>query len=876
MASTSFRRRFLEFFKNKNHTIVPSSPVLPHNDPSLLFVNAGMNQFKDFFLGKEAPLYPRACSSQKCIRVGGKHNDLENVGHTSRHLTFFEMLGNFSFGDYFKEDAIKMAWDVTCNVFEFDSDKIWISVFEEDDDSFQIWENFVPAHHIVRMGQKDNFWSMADKGPCGPCTELFYDRGPQFGQATSLDQDHEGHRFLEFWNLVFMQNNRLSSTEMINLPKKNVDTGAGLERLLSLKFGFNSVFETDIFQTIIYKIEEISGQAYSLKNQKSSPAFRVIADHVRALFFAITDGVLPSNTERGYILRKLVRRAVRYGRLLNLQKPFLHKVLPAVITAMGSDFPELKQSQDRVAQILTEEEEGFLKTLHRGKNLLNSVLVNSHNSSIISGDNAFKLKDTYGFPIEEILLIAKDNELTVDTVKFHALEKEARERSRAVKSSTKKDTSLNWDEIDEANLVSTFLGYESCSVSSKILALINDSGSCNTVMEGDLCSIVLKETPFYAEKGGQIGDCGIIKSSTSIFEVISTNSPKKDIICHKGRVLKGNFTINDAVDASINENHRHKVSCNHTATHLLHQALQETIGNEARQAGSFLDDTKIRFDFTFSRALSGKELDQIQNKVNRSIRSNKPVSISEVDLTVALADGEIKSLFGEKYGAQVRVVSMLSSKELCGGTHTNFTGNIGYFRIVKESAVSAGIRRIEAVTGLEAELEAETMKHRLQDVANLLHTPDNLIEEKIQNLLKEYKILNQQKEILLEQMIQLEVQALLPLIQMHNGIPYLTHTLPALSISLLKKYADVFSKLAPSLVLVLAAQDTNKTSVICQVSKNLIQIGLSAARLLKEISGSIEIKSGGKAEFAQGGGPATSSITHIPTLVYQWISTFIA
>ncbi|WP_369016655.1 alanine--tRNA ligase, partial [Chlamydia pneumoniae] len=586
MLSNTIRSNFLKFYANRHHTILPSSPVFPHNDPSILFTNAGMNQFKDIFLNKEKVSYSRATTSQKCIRAGGKHNDLDNVGHTSRHLTFFEMLGNFSFGDYFKAEAIAFAWEVSLSVFNFNPEGIYATVHEKDDEAFALWEAYLPTDRIFRLTDKDNFWSMANTGPCGYCSELLFDRGPSFGNASSPLDDTDGERFLEYWNLVFMEFNRTSEGSLLALPNKHVDTGAGLERLVSLIAGTHTVFEADVLRELIAKTEQLSGKVYHPDD--SGAAFRVIADHVRSLSFAIADGLLPGNTERGYVLRKILRRSVNYGRRLGFRNPFLAEIVPSLADAMGEAYPELKNSLSQIQKVLTLEEESFFKTLDRGGNLLQQVLKSSSSSSCISGEDAFKLKDTYGMPIDEISLLAKDYDYSVDMDTFHKLEQEAKERSRknVVQSQGTSESIYN-----ELHLTSEFIGYDHLSCDTFIEAIISKDHIVSSLQEKQEGAIVLKVSPFYAEKGGQVGDSGEIFCSEGTFIVTHTTSPKAGLIVHHGRISQGSLTVEAAVTAQVNRYRRKRIANNHTACHLLHKALEITLGDHIRQAGSYVDDT---------------------------------------------------------------------------------------------------------------------------------------------------------------------------------------------------------------------------------------------------------------------------------------------
>jgi alanyl-tRNA synthetase len=861
MLSQDIRRQFLQFFKNKGHTIVPSSPVVPLDDPTLLFINAGMNQFKDVFLGKSIRDYSKATTSQKCIRVGGKHNDLENVGHTSRHLTFFEMLGNFSFGDYFKQQAIDFAWDLTLQVFGFDKEILWATVFYEDEESFELWKRYLPDERIVRMGEKDNFWAMGDTGPCGPCSELYLDRGLKYGHARSPAEDIAGERFLEFWNLVFMEFNRGNGGELHRLPKQAVDTGAGLERVLSLKMGVDSLFETDILRELIAEIENVSKKHYLSESKQAAP-FRVIADHIRTLAFAITDGVQPSNIERGYVLRKVLRRAVRYGRYLGLEDPFLASILPRLVKIMGEDFPELTVSQNRVAEILTLEEENFARTLKRGGNILNQVIESSQKTGEISGADAFKLKDTYGLPLEEILLLAKDTNLTVDMLRFEELEREAKERSRGARKTTDQfvGTSI-YETIYRKHGPSTFLGYEQLTTEAVVLGILKEGVEVSALHAGEEGIILLDQTPFYAEKGGQIGDQGAIYSEKGRFEVLDSQNPFKDVITHLGVLQTGEIHVGDSVTAEVEPLRRSKIANNHTATHLLHWALRTTLGPHIKQAGSVVDATRLRFDFNHHKSLSAEEIERVEDLVNEKIREN--ASVHAYELAYADVEGrkDIIQFFGEKYGSQVRVIDIHFSKELCGGTHTQAVGTIGYFRIAKEGSIAAGVRRIEAVTGQEAILLERAEKKKLKN-------DKDQAEEEAKSLSSD--IIRLKKQLLAT-----EAESMLKNRVLVGPFPFLAQA-TTLEPDELKECADTIFKIENSLILLLIGKQADKCSLLVRITPDLVSKGVKAVDLLKEISPIVNGKGGGKADAAQGGGTKIENIPEALQRARLWLEQKIS
>ena len=861
MESRTTRRAFLKAFKDHGHTIVPSSPVVPHHDPTLLFTNAGMNQFKDVFLGISDRDYTRAASSQKCIRAGGKHNDLENVGHTSRHLTFFEMLGNFSFGDYFKKEAIRMAWEVTLNVFQFEKERIFATVYEEDDEAEEHWTAYLPKERIVRMGAKDNFWAMGETGPCGPCSELYYDRGPGYGAAASPLHDHAGERYIEFWNLVFMQFNRNAAGEMAPLPKQSIDTGAGLERVVALKMGARSLFETDVLRSLIKQVETVSHVAYAIDDERRAPAFHVIADHLRSLSFAIADGAQPSNVERGYVLRKILRRAVRYGRQLGMEEPFLAKILPRLVETMGDDYPELVASQDRIAEIVTIEEESFLRTLRRGGNLLGQIIADAQaQTRRISGDDAFRLKDTYGFPIEEILLIAKDAQLNVDLQRYEALEKEAKMRSKgAHKTHAQEAEASAFADFVRQEGPTRFVGYAETSAEATVKALVHEGVFVEELQAGQEGLVVLDQTPFYAEKGGQVGDTGALVSSKSEFTVRDTTEPYPGAVAHQGIVAKGALKVGHSLTAVVDGDRRQRIANNHTATHLLHFALFEVLGEHVRQAGSVVDAERLRFDFSHHKPLSEADIHRLEELVNAKVRENYPVQWYEISYEEAQKTKEIKQFFGEKYGNRVRVVDIEFSKELCGGTHTAKTGNIGYFRIAKEGSIAAGVRRIEAVTGAEAEALARSVEQSYKDAAALLKAPTSELLVRLHRLLEEGREMEKQIRQYKKRETSELAERLAATALSIKGVRFLAADAP-IPLNDLKELADELMQKLPSLVLVLAAGEAEKCALVVRVSPDLVAKGIQAGKLAKAIAPLVEGSGGGKPESAQAGGRAPDKI----------------
>jgi alanyl-tRNA synthetase len=869
MLSKTIRKKFLDYFEKNGHYRSPSSSVIPHDDPSLLFINAGMNQFKDTFLGKSQRDYKRACSSQKCIRMGGKHNDLENVGHTSRHLTFFEMLGNFSFGDYFKTEAIDFAWEMSCNVFELDPEKIWITVYEKDDEAYELWQKHVPESKIFRFKEKDNFWAMGDTGPCGPCSELYYDRGPKYSPARNPAEDEPlgGERFLEFWNLVFMQFNRDAKGNLNPLTQTGIDTGAGLERVVGLKLGADSVFETDILHHLIKQVEKISNVTYDTSQKTLYPAFHVIADHVRSLAFSIADGAQPSNLDRGYVLRKTLRRAHRYGKMLNLHDPFLHKVLPALIETMADDFPELKASQTRIEEILTLEEEAFIRTLSKGGNLLQSIVSKSQKSKekIISGDDAFKMKDTYGFPLEEIELIAKDAKLSIDVNRYKDLELQAKELSKKAQKSHHEEAHEGvFKELANNNISSSFSGFEQTTGSSKILAIIKKQETCDTLTKGEEGWVILDNTPFYAEKGGQVGDTGLLQTANSKARISDTQTPYTQIIAHFTKVEEGSLKVSDQVEMAVNGPRRHLIESNHTATHLLHWGLCQVLGTHITQAGSYVDDKRIRFDFNHHKSVTLEEIREVECLVNERIRENQKVNCYELSYQEAQKSPDIKQFFGDKYGKTVRVVDAGFSKELCGGTHTSQIGNIGYFKISKESSIAAGVRRVEALTGAMAERLVTEKENIIHQLSSKLKTPAEKLLDRIEkNQEESAKLSIELKKIKKEQ----------SLIILDNTFSkkMLCKTVPCIIEQVeidakeLKTFANNLLQKLQSGILVLAISSNDKCQIFSQVSEDFIAKGFSANDIIKAVAPLIKGGGGGKADCAQAGGTLPNELTNALT-----------
>ncbi|MFN4318910.1 MAG: alanine--tRNA ligase [Aquificaceae bacterium] len=734
MTGHEIRELFLSFFEKRGHTRVKSASLVPEKDPTLLFVNAGMVPFKEVFLGIEKRPYTRAVSCQKCLRVSGKHNDLESVGFTSRHHTFFEMLGNFSFGDYFKKEAIEYAWEFVTEYLKIPKERLYVSVFKEDEEAFLLWRDHIglPEERIWMMGGEDNFWQMGDTGPCGPSSEIYVDRGPEY----------EPERYLEIWNLVFMQYNRDEKGNLTLLPKPNIDTGMGLERVASVLQGTKTNFEIDLIRPLIAFGEELSKKSYG-EGFETDSALRVIADHLRALTFAVGDGILPSNAGRGYVLRRILRRAMRFGYKLGIEEPFLYKGVDLVVDIMKEPYPELLQARSFIKSVIKGEEERFINTLKRGMPYVEEILQKAEKT--IPGDQIFTLYDTYGFPIDLLEEMARERGISLDMEGFHREMEEQRERARKHFKIEVEETKPIYHHLKELGITSRFVGYEETSANTQVMAILKDGEFVSELREGERAEVFLRETPFYAEKGGQIGDMGTIETSEGVFFVEDTQSPLEGIIAHKGYMVKGTLRVGDQAFAHIEEERREDIKRNHTATHLLHAALREVLGDHVRQAGSLVADQYLRFDFTHFQPLTEEEIKKIEELVNYQIMKNQPVMVEEMDYQSAIKSGAI-AIFEEKYGERVRVLSVGDfSKELCGGTHVKRTGDIGYFRIASESSVGAGIRRIVAKTGRWALEEAFNEKRLLIETARLLGVSTEDVPKAVQRLIEELK--EKEKEI---------------------------------------------------------------------------------------------------------------------------------
>lgn len=863
MESQELRRAFLAYFEARNHRIVPSASLIPHDDPTLLFQNAGMNQFKDLFLGKGKQDYTRATSCQKCIRVGGKHNDLEEVGHTSRHLTFFEMLGNFSFGDYFKEEAIAYAWEAVEKVFQLDLEKIWVSVFREDDEAAKIWENYLPARRIVRLDEKDNFWVMGETGPCGPCSELLYDRGEAYGAAKDPYGDPDGERYIEFWNLVFMQYHRRADGEMETLPKVAIDTGAGLERIVALKRGVNTLFETDVLFALIEKLGTLTDLPYEPDDLKKGAPFRVIADHLRSLSFAIADGAQPSNVERGYVLRKILRRAVRYGRQLGLTRPFLAELLPTLCETMGGDYPELLAAKGRIQEIFEQEEAAFLHTLRRGGNLLSQICEEAQRrGGMITGEEAFTLKDTYGLPLDEILLLARDSGLRVDLERYQELELHARERSRAGREKVTQEVATDlYQQLIHRHGPTDFIGYSQDEGEAVVTDLFFDGQLVERLPEGAEGQILLDRTPFYPEKGGQVGDRGELSWEGGRFQVEDTQAPFPGVILHWGKVVEGEMQRELGLRARIDWKRRRAIRASHTATHLLHWALCEVLGPHIRQAGSLVEADRLRFDFNHHKPLSPEELLRVEELVNEEVLANRQVNSYELSYEEAQNRREIKQFFGEKYGEKVRVVEAGAARELCGGTHAQSTGEIGSLVLLEERSVAAGMRRLVALTGKAAFAHWKGEQQLLNELAQLLQVAPGRLLARVSQLVEENT--HYAREAKAARHTHLSQKAA-KLAEGATRIRDLSVVIEEVEEELdLRELSEEILKQGERLICFLVQKKGGKALLLIRVASSLLGEGHDARKLLKELAPLIDGKGGGKAELAQAGGKNPAGIPEL-------------
>ena len=863
MKSSEIRQQFLDYYKSKGHTIVASSPLVPGNDPTLLFTNAGMVQFKDLFLGHEQRDYKRATTSQRCVRAGGKHNDLENVGYTARHHTFFEMLGNFSFGDYFKNDAIHFAWELLTGVYKLPKEKLWVTVYETDDEAYNIWANEirVPRERITRIGDKpgggsDNFWQMGETGPCGPCTEIFFDHGPEIPGGPPGTPEADGDRYIEIWNLVFMQFNRDDAGTLHPLPKPSVDTGMGLERIAAVLQGVHSNYEIDLFQDLIKAAARETGCS-DLHNN----SLKVIADHIRACSFLIVDGVIPGNEGRGYVLRRIVRRAIRHGYKLGQKKSFFHKIVPDLVKAMGVAYPELVATADRVGQVLKQEEERFAETLENGMAVLEGALQSE--DKMLDGDTVFRLYDTFGFPLDLTADIARERNITVDFAGFEAAMGQQRERARAA-SKFGGQTSVEY-----RGGKTEFHGYDTLVHDGNIVAIYKNGTSVEAIEAGDTAIIVLDKTPFYAESGGQVGDRGQLVATHGTFHVSDTQKIQSEVFGHHGELHTGRLAVGDALKGQDDTKARARTMRNHSATHLMHKALREVLGGHVAQKGSLVDAEKTRFDFSHNASLSADEIRRVETIVNAEILANAATSARVMKFDEAAKVGAM-ALFGEKYGDEVRVLDIGSSRELCGGTHVVRTGDIGLFKIISEGGVAAGIRRVEAVTGEGALALVQRQEEFLQQAAAALKAPVAEVTQKIGQIVENVKNLEKElarlkSKLASSQGDDLAVQAI-----EIKGAKVLAALMEGADSKALREAMDKLKDKLKSCVLLLAATDGGKVALIAGVSADLTS-KVKAGELVNFVAQQVGGKGGGRPDMAQAGGTDASKLPEALASVKGWV-----
>ncbi|HBT6214333.1 TPA: alanine--tRNA ligase [Klebsiella pneumoniae] len=869
-STAEIRQAFLDFFHSKGHQVVASSSLVPHNDPTLLFTNAGMNQFKDVFLGLDKRNYSRATTAQRCVRAGGKHNDLENVGYTARHHTFFEMLGNFSFGDYFKQDAIKYAWELLTgeNWFALPKEKLWVTVYETDDEAFDIWANEVgvPRERIIRIGDNkgapfasDNFWQMGDTGPCGPCTEIFFDHGDHIWGGPPGSPEEDGDRYIEIWNIVFMQFNRQADGTMEPLPKPSVDTGMGLERIAAVLQHVNSNYDIDLFRDLIASVAKVTG-ATDLTNK----SLRVIADHIRSCAFLVADGVIPSNENRGYVLRRIIRRAIRHGNMLGAKDTFFWKLVAPLIDVMGSAGDELKQQQAQVEQVLKTEEEQFARTLERGLALLDEEL-SKLKGDTLDGETAFRLYDTYGFPVDLTADVCRERNIKVDEAGFEAAMEEQRRRARESSG-----FGADYNAMIRVDGASEFKGYDHLELNGKVTALFIDGKAVDSVSAGQEAVVILDQTPFYAESGGQVGDKGELKGAGFSFAVSDTQKYGQ-AIGHIGKVASGSMKVGDAVQADVDEARRQRIRLNHSATHLMHAALRQVLGTHVAQKGSLVNDKALRFDFSHFEAMKPEEIRAVEDLVNAQIRRNLAIETNIMDIDAARASGAM-ALFGEKYDDRVRVLRMGDfSTELCGGTHAARTGDIGLFRITSESGTAAGVRRIEAVTGEGAMAILHAQSDQLNDIAQLLKGDSHNLGEKVRAALERTRQLEKELQQLKEQAAAQESANLSSKAEEINGVKLLVSELTGVEPKMLRTMVDDLKNQLGSTIVVLATVADGKVSLIAGVSKDVTD-RVKAGELVGMVAQQVGGKGGGRPDMAQAGGTDASALPAALASVKGWVS----
>ncbi len=871
MKTTSeIRQSFLDFFASKGHTVVESSSLVPENDPTLLFTNAGMNQFKDVFLGNEKRAYTRATTAQRCVRAGGKHNDLENVGYTARHHTFFEMMGNFSFGDYFKHDAIQFGWEYLTSPqwLGLPKEKLYVTVYETDNEAYDIWHKVVgvPEDHIIRIGDNkggaynsDNFWAMGDTGPCGPCTEIFYDHGDKYWGGLPGTPEEDGDRFIEVWNIVFMQFNRQSNGTMEKLPKPSVDTGMGLERMTAVMQHVNSNYETDIFQTLIKTTAELLGVS-DLDNK----SLRVIADHIRSCSYLIADGVVPSNEGRGYVLRRIIRRAVRHGNILGAKEAFFYKLVPTLAQVMGHAGEIVAQKQAHVQKTLKAEEEQFARTLERGLALLEEALTKVKNNTL-SGEVAFKLYDTYGFPLDLTADVCRERDIVIDEAGFEAKMKAQRERAKA-----SSNFGADYNAVIKVEGETEFVGYDNLTAEATVIGLFSNGVAVESITSGESAVVILDKTPFYAEMGGQVGDSGQISAELCTFDVTDTQKYGQ-VFGHIGSVASGSLKVGDTVTAVINARRRHAIELNHSATHLLHSALREVLGEQVAQKGSLVNESILRFDFSQPEAVSKAQIEEIERIVNRKIRENIKVVIEEMDIESAKAKGAI-ALFGEKYGDVVRVVDMsVFSIELCGGTHVKQTGDIGLFKLISEGAVAAGIRRVEAVTGENALSWLHNLEQAVRNVAELVKTDANSLAEKVAQLQEKAKRTEKELQQLKDKQAAEAGANLVKNAKQINDVSVIIEAVNVDTKALRTMVDDLKNQLGKAII-VFGSKSNDKINLIVGVTENLTA-KVKAGELVGEMAKLVGGKGGGRPDMAMAGGSEPQHLMKALDFAQTWIQS---
>jgi alanyl-tRNA synthetase len=864
MTGEELRNKFLQYFKDRQHTVISSCPLVPKNDPTLLFTNAGMVQFKDVFLGDEKRDYTRAVSVQKCVRAGGKHNDLEMVGRTARHHTFFEMLGNFSFGDYFKKEAIQYGWEFLTEVIGLPRDRLYISVFNDDDDAFNIWANDMkmPRERIYRMGEKDNFWAMGPTGPCGPCSEIFIDQGKALGCGkASCTVGCDCDRYLEIWNLVFMQYDRDASGKLTPLPKPSIDTGMGLERLAAVVQGRTTNYDTDLMMSIINESAKITGREYG-KDDEVNVSLRVITDHARASTFLIGDGVIPSNEGRGYVLRKIMRRALRHGKLLGQKNPFFHKITSKVIEDFKGAYPDLIGNSDFIQRVVLNEEESFANTLHFGTQRLEEIVqkVKKENLSSIPGEEIFKLYDTYGFPTDLIEETAKDAGLEMDMTGYEKAMQEQKTKAMASwKGSGEKEVPAFYKEFAQNSPPTQFDGYQSTEGEAKVLALLKNGKKIDSAKTGDNVEILVDRTPFYGESGGQVGDSGTAFNDGVQMDLLDATKPLPGLIVHKAKITEGSITTGDSLTMQIDNSIRQNIALNHSATHLLHAALKEVLGEHIKQAGSLVAPDRLRFDYTHFSPLTEKERGRIESMVNEKVRDNIKVSTEEMSIEDALKKGAM-ALFGEKYGDRVRVVSVPGfSKELCGGTHVSATGDIGLFRIVSEGGIASGVRRIEAVTGGTAYEKVHSEYESLAQIRSILKAPADEELAKVKKLLEKNRELEKEIVSLKEKMVSGSDSTGEDDIQKIGDVSLLIKNLEGTDAKTLRTYIDNAKNKLKSGIVVAGSVSNGKVAMAAGVTKDLTH-KFHAGNIIKEIAVIVGGSGGGRPDMAQAGGTDTDKL----------------